>query len=507
MWRFRLIRFRLTLIYTLLLTGAFALFSVGIFVGLDQVLNNDFYNRLSDAADNVVKDSKITATWSARPYYHISLHVDSETVGGDQNSVGKTGFFDVNGQPLPGDQKGDPKLAKDPKTRQLLDNALVKGSPQTMTVQGKHGDTTVLAVPINNNVASYVLVLQESRQQVEDTLSLLQRILILSMLAFTGLSVIGAWFLTGRVLRPIDQITDTVRRITARDLSQRLAVDSPDEIGRLAGTFNDMIARLQASFERQKRFTSDASHELRTPLTVMQADISLALRRPRSAPEYQHTLESAQEEVARLSHIVNDLLTLTRLDTDVAQVAHEPVALDDLLGTVVAGLRPLAAEKRIAVTYTINAPVTIPGDVTRLKQLFVNLIDNALAYTPDGGAIRVALVALPDLIEVTVSDTGIGIAPEHLPHIFERFYRADEARARNHEGTGLGLAIAQSSAQAHQGCIEVSSEVGQGSTFRVQLPPKGVLAGQDEAARLPMVATDYTTKAAAAISAVKVSTT
>jgi signal transduction histidine kinase len=119
----------------------------------------------------------------------------------------------------------------------------------------------------------------------------------------------------------------------------------------------------------------------------------------------------------------------------------------------------------------------------------------------------VALVALPDLIEVTVSDTGIGIAPEHLPHIFERFYRADEARARNHEGTGLGLAIAQSSAQAHQGCIEVSSEVGQGSTFRVQLPPKGVLAGQDEAARLPMVATDYTTKAAAAISTVKVSTT
>jgi len=153
----------------------------------------------------------------------------------------------------------------------------------------------------------------------------------------------------------------------------------------------------------------------------MQADISLALRRPRSATEYRHTLESAQEEVARLSHIVNDLLTLARLDTDVTQLSYEPVALDELIGTVVTGLRPLASEKQIALTYTINMPVMITGDVTRLKQLFVNLIDNALAYTPDGGSVRVALTAQPQMIEVTVSDSGIGIAPEHVPHIFRAF--------------------------------------------------------------------------------------
>src|SRR5579871_3530865 len=150
MWRFRLIRFRLTLFYTLLLTGAFALFSSGIFVGLNSVLNDDFYNRLNDAAQNVVKDSHVSVTWSSRPYYHVNLQVRSETVGGDSNllnSATSSGFFDANGKPLPGDKKGDPKLAHNPQVNRLLNNALVKGSPQTMTVSGKAGDTTLLAMP------------------------------------------------------------------------------------------------------------------------------------------------------------------------------------------------------------------------------------------------------------------------------------------------------------------------------------------------------------------------
>jgi signal transduction histidine kinase len=202
----------------------------------------------------------------------------------------------------------------------------------------------------------------------------------------------------------------------------------------------------------------------------MQADISLALRRPRTAPEYQRTLESAQEEVARLSRIVSELLTLTRLDTDVALIAHEPVAIDELVDGVVAGLRPLAKDKSISLTYGIDMPVTIMGDVTRLKQLFINLLDNAIAYTPEGGSVYVGLISSPDAVTITVSDTGIGIEPRHLPHVFERFYRADEARSRSREGTGLGLAIAQSVVQSHNGTIEVSSTAGMGTTFTVVLP-------------------------------------
>jgi heavy metal sensor kinase len=300
--------------------------------------------------------------------------------------------------------------------------------------------------------------------------------MIMAAIVMTLLSGAGAWFLTGRVLRPIDDMSKRVRRITIHDLNERLVIRQRDEIGRLAMTFNDMISRLQASFERQKRFTSDASHELRTPLTVMQADIDLALRRPRSADEYRETLESAQEEVARLSHIVSDLLTLTRLDTDVAFIEHEPVALHELLDSVVAGLQPLARERSIKLTCRIEAPATIVGDITRLKQLFINLLDNAINYTPDGGHVHVALDLHGDEVMVTVSDTGMGIEPEHLPHIFERFYRADQARSRVHEGTGLGLAIARSSALAHNGRIEVSSAVGVGTTFTVILPRSGVLA-------------------------------
>jgi heavy metal sensor kinase len=406
------------------------------------------------------------------PKLGFRLSVDSITISGDVNNAPPQALYlDANAKPLPGDNKaGDPKLANNPSVKPAVEKALTQDSSQNVTVKTKSGDANVLVVPISTGALQYALLFQSSFQGVEDTLTLLQRILILTAVAVTLLSACGAWFLTGRVLEPIDRITDRVQSITARDLSQRLEITQPDEIGRMAATFNDMIARLQASFERQKRFTSDASHELRTPLAVMQADISLALRRPRTVNEYKSTLESAQEEVTRLSHIVSDLLTLTRLDADVAQIARQPVALDELVGGVVSGLRPLATDKSIALTFTANAPAVTEGDVTRLKQLFINLVDNALIYTPEGGSVRVDMQVEADQVTVTVADTGMGVEPEYLPHIFERFYRTDEARSRNQQGTGLGLAIAQSAAQAHHGQITVSSTLGRGTTFAVILP-------------------------------------
>jgi heavy metal sensor kinase len=470
MWRFRLIRFRLTLTYTLLLAGAFALFSAGVVIGLNQVLYDNFRHSVEQTADKVVKQYKIEPSYVSVPNFGVRLRVTSETVGGDSNDSTKNYvFLDSNGRPIAGDNKhGDSKLASDPKVKQTITRSLTLGSSQNLTVKGKNGDTNVLVYPTGAGDA--VLLFQASLQDTEDTVALLQRIMIMAAAVVTVLSAAGAWFLTGRVLRPIDKMSERVRRITARDLNERLHIDQRDEIGRLASTFDDMISRLQASFERQKRFASDASHELRTPLTVMQADISLALRRPRTTPEYQRTLESAQEEVARLSRIVSELLTLTRLDTDVALIAHEPVAIDELIEGVVAGLRPLAKDKSISLTYGIDMPVTIMGDVTRLKQLFINLLDNAIAYTPEGGSVYVGLISNADAVTITVSDTGIGIEPRHLPHVFERFYRADEARSRSREGTGLGLAIAQSVVQSHNGTIEVSSTAGLGTTFTVVLP-------------------------------------
>jgi heavy metal sensor kinase len=479
MWRLRLIRFRLTLAYTLLLAGAFALFSAGIVIGLNNVLYNNFNQSVQSAADKVVQQYKILPSYISYPNYGVRLRVTAETVGGGVNPPTSNSFIflDANGKPIPGDNKhADPKIATDPKLKQTISKTLASGSPQNLTVKGKNGDTNVLVYPTGANDA--VLVFQASVQDTEDTVTLLQRIMILAAIVVTLLSAAGAWFLTGRVLRPIDKMSEQVRRISVNDLNERLQINQRDEIGRLASTFDDMISRLQASFERHKRFTSDASHELRTPLTVMQADISLALRRPRSAAEYRRTLESAQEEVSRLSHIVSDLLTLTRLDTDVALIAHEEVALDDIIDGVVAGLRPLAHDRLVSLTYGIDAPAIVMGDSTRLKQLFINLVDNAIAYTPAGGRVHVSLVSSPEGITVSVTDTGVGIDPLHLPHIFERFYRTDEARSRSNEGTGLGLAIVKSAVQAHNGRIDVTSRPGAGTTFTVWLPRGGVFASQ-----------------------------
>jgi len=485
MWRFRLIRFRLTLTYTLLLAAAFALFSGAIVIGLNNVLYNNFEQSVQQAATKVVKQFKITSVPVGYPDIGVHVNVTAETASGDVNTskdyqyafLGANGqpLFDPNGHPVTSSKPADPKVTTNPKTKQAITQALVSQSPQSLTLEGSNGDNGVVVVPIEDQA---VLVLQASEQDTEDTVSLLQRTIIMAAAVMTLLSGAGAWFLTGRILRPIDDMSKRVRKITIHDLNERLRIRQHDEIGRLASTFNDMIARLQASFDRQKRFTSDASHELRTPLTVMQADIDLALRRPRSVEEYRETLQSAQEEVTRLSHIVSDLLTLTRLDTDVAFVEHEPVALDDLIDSIVTGMQPLAKDRGILLTHMLEGPATILGDITRLKQLFINLLDNALNYTPLGGHIYVAVETTLDEIRVSISDSGIGIEPEHLPHVFERFYRADQARSRNHEGTGLGLAIAQSSAQAHHGRIEVSSVIGAGSVFTVILPSSGVFAQQ-----------------------------
>ncbi len=494
MWRFRLIRFRLTLTYTIFLATAFTAFSMGILFGLNAILNDNYDQKMQNAADQIVSQYTILQKYNYYPNIGVTLTVSKKTVGGDQSPLPSENyqFLNANGQPIRGGQskQPDPKLSTNPKLKQTVKKALISNSPQSLTVAGNNGDTSVVVVPTGADQA--VLVYEASRQGVEDTITVMKEIMILAVVVMTILSAIGAWVLTGRVLRPIDRMSERVRRISIRDLSERFHMDQPDELGRLASTFDDMISRLQASVERQKRFTSDASHELRTPLTVMQADIDLALRRPRTADEYRETLESAQEEVTRLSRIVSDLLVLTRLDTDASFVEHEPVALDELLDSVVSGMKPLAREGEILLSYWFSAPITIMGDVTRLKQLFINLLDNAIKYTSTGGAVHVAMEPLPDTIKVIVSDTGMGIEPEHLPHIFERFYRADQARSRSHEGTGLGLAIAMSAVRAHHGDIDVVSRPGFGTTFTVTLPYGGVLAAEmpdsGKLVRLPLSA-------------------
>jgi heavy metal sensor kinase len=301
-----------------------------------------------------------------------------------------------------------------------------------------------------------------------DSLYLIFLILIPIALA---VSVFGGFALAKKSLQPVEDITTRARRITAENLDQTVPVRSPDdEIGRLAATINDMIGRLHESFARIKQFSADASHELRTPLTIIRGEIELALRKTQSTDEYRLILESTLEEILRMTVIVDNLLLLAKADQGIYQAEFSQVDLASLVDELYEDSEVLAEPKHISVTLKEKSPITIVGDRLRLRQLFLNLIDNAIKYTPEGGAVILSVVRHDGVAQFRVEDTGIGIAPEELGRIFDRFYRVDKARSRELGGSGLGLSIARWIAELHRGEIAVTSEPQKGSTFTVSLP-------------------------------------
>jgi signal transduction histidine kinase len=233
-----------------------------------------------------------------------------------------------------------------------------------------------------------------------------------------------------------------------------------------------MLERLEKGFEQERRFTSDASHELRTPLTALKGRIEVTLSRARSAKEYQETLEDLNQAVDRLVRLTNSLLYLARLDQAGHRWQSETLNLSDLLDSIVDSMGPVAELKQIKLECDIPVSVQAQGNLDQLTRLFLNLVDNALKYTPEGGKVTVRLykVEKTKKVAVEVCDSGPGIAAEHLPHLFERFYRAQSDRASSSGGAGLGLAIANEIARQHGGTLEVESAVGQGTTMRVELP-------------------------------------
>lgn len=310
----------------------------------------------------------------------------------------------------------------------------------------------------------------ESLAGVDKTLDRLRLALLLGIPFALLLAGGGGWILAGRALEPVDHITLMARSISATDLSQRINLNRQDELGRLAGTFDEMIRRLERAFAEQRQLTADVSHELRSPLTILEAQTTLALRRSRTAEEYRQVLKSVQEEVERMSDMVNQLLLLARAEAGQEPVNLEPVHLADIAQTVIDGLHPLAQEKGVVLTLQLDPRAWVQGDATRLRQLLRNLVDNALNHTPAGGQVEVAVSRTRDHAFVTVADTGEGIAPEDLPHIFQRFYRSDRARRRGTGNSGLGLAIVRWIVDAHGGEIEVHSTPSKGATFAVTLP-------------------------------------
>jgi heavy metal sensor kinase len=355
----------------------------------------------------------------------------------------------------------------------------VPPAPQVTAGQPRFWDVTLPIVGRQRALAGTVwpgdrpgtAVFLAPLEEVDRELGLVLTSLLLAGLA--ALIVAGGWgyFMARKALGPMERLRRSTDEITASRLDRRLPVLNPDdELGRLTMTVNAMIARLERSFAEVRRFTADASHELRTPLTVIRTEAEVALSKPRAPEEYQNLLGSILEECERLTRLTEQLLALAREDAQTGHPTPQPLDLSAVVLGVVEDLRPLAETRGLQLQAKANGAIVADGDALRLRQVFLNIIDNAIKYTPPGGEVAVLIDRRDQEAVVTVRDSGIGISAEHLPRVFERFYRVDKGRSRDLGGTGLGLSIAQSIVTAHGGSIELASAPGQGTTCTVALP-------------------------------------
>lgn len=288
--------------------------------------------------------------------------------------------------------------------------------------------------------------------------------------AVLTLGVVGGGWLSGRTLRPIAAMSHMAKSISLENLSQRIDLAETDsELGQLAHVLNQTFDRLQSAFEHQLRFTGDASHELRTPLAVILSQTELALSKPRSSDEYRAALETCQRASRRMKSLIDSLLLLARFDAGHPDLQRRSLDLAEVATESIELLRPLADERHIKVTSAVTS-LPLVGDRERLGQVVTNLLANAIRYNEEGGRVDVRVERVNGHAVVSVTDNGIGISADELPHIFERFYRVDKARTRADGGSGLGLAICQSVVEAHGGLIIARSEPQRGTTLEVQLP-------------------------------------
>jgi heavy metal sensor kinase len=319
---------------------------------------------------------------------------------------------------------------------------------------------------------SYIIAVAEDEQTLRTSLYSLGLILALGVPVALAVAMVGGYFLAGRVLEPVGAMAVKAGEITADRLSERLPIENPDdEFGRLAAAFNETFQRLQDAFERLRRFTADASHELRTPLTAIRSVGEVGLQREMDANSSREVIASMLEEADRLTKLVDSLLILSRADAGTIMINRLPVDIAALTSDVIDCIAVLAEEKEQVVSIEVRDPVYVEVDPATIRQAVMNLIDNAVKYTPQQGQITVRVREVEgNWAAVEVVDEGPGIPKEHQRKIFDRFYRIDKGRSRDIEGSGLGLAITKWAVEANGGRIELESEEGHGSTFKILLP-------------------------------------
>ncbi|WDT74110.1 MAG: heavy metal sensor histidine kinase [Candidatus Manganitrophus sp.] len=460
------IRGRLALWYGTILGVAFLFVGLLLFVYLSRNLHSDFDFSLRSTAEALARASLDRSP----PLPELDIEALLQQLDNPDPTSNFFQLFDPRGRFGAGSRNLSKRTY--PLTEVALNNALQGKFTYETFIDPDRGKIRWVTYPvIQNGRLVNILQVGGSLRNLEKVLQRLRLILLFLFPATLLLAVAGGWLLTLRALQPVDAMAQVARRITAGDLSRRIPVHAgQDELSRLAETFNAMIAQLEESIQRLRQFSADASHELRTPLTILKGETELALRQARTMEEYQETLASSLEEIDRISRIVEELFLLSKADLGEARLERKPVALAPLFKETLTQMELLAKEKAISLRFDCREETTITGDSDRLRELLLNLVENAIRYTPPEGRIIVTLSREGSHARVTVSDTGIGIPKEDLSKIFDRFYRSDSAREIHPKGSGLGLSICRWIVHAHGGTIQVDSTPGLGTLFTLRFP-------------------------------------
>ena len=476
------IRARLTAAYTAAFIGTLVIFSIALLAVRREILFRELEARVQAEADQVVRAINLARNTGTDP-----IVAQKDPLAGPSVSFRMQSFLSLlDGYVLVQDSSqydiyASPAVQRlSSSDRDIFSTAARLSSPSP-TVQHvvMRSDDLLLAtrvVPLSEN-ARYRVYAALSTSDISYTPRELVGTMLVIAPFLLAMSMTFAYIIAGRAFRPIDRIIDQVEAITdGRSLHRRLAIGAAgDELARLSATLNAFIERLETSFGALRRFTADASHELKTPLAVMRADIERSLS-PTSTPSEQAiAIEEALQQVTRMADLVDSLLTLARADEGRFDLYREPVELGPLMREVVETARLLGEDAGLTIDAPLMEDAEVLADLTRLRQLYLNLVTNAIKYTPRGGRVEITLARTEAEVTFAVKDTGIGIAAADVPYIFERFWRADRVRSRDSErgGFGLGLAICQWIAQAHSGSLTVQSRLGRGSTFTVVLPLAG----------------------------------
>ena len=317
----------------------------------------------------------------------------------------------------------------------------------------------------------YFILVVEPLDSIAASLQVVRRVLLFGLPFLMALAGVGGYWLTTRSLAPLGWMASQARRITGSNLETRLEIgNAAEELMVLAASFNELLSRLDQSFESMRRFVADASHELRTPISVIRGEADVALSHDRAPSEYRESLAIVLDESRRLSRLVDDLLNLARADAGHVRLQPRDFYFNDLLAECCRSVQALANARHIELEWQCAGDMPFHGDEELLRRLVVNLLDNAIRYTPPGGKVSAVLESHGADLRIRIADTGVGIPPDAAPHVFERFYRADKARSRADGGFGLGLAIVKWIAESHHGAVELSSQPESGSTFTVTLP-------------------------------------